>query len=142
MKGKVTLFSSINDTFKYLQGEGFWLIEDWNRGLIAGKGSLDTVKSELERLITEYEDNFKFKVFNKIFEISWGGEKGYLLQENNNGDFDITEQNLNLMIEGDWRRFGSMIAIKDYKWVRTKLYKKGGKTYFIRFMELLEDNNE
>lgn len=139
MKGKVVLFSSVEDIFEYLQGEGFWLIEDWNKGLIAGKGSFDAIKPDLKRLDTEYEGNFKFKEFNENFEVSWDGEKGTLLQEDNNGDFDITEQDL--IMEGDWRRFGGVKAIKNYKWVRTRIYKKGGRTHFIRFVEILEDKN-
>jgi hypothetical protein len=141
MKGKVVKLSSVEDTFEHLQGAGFWLIEDWNKGLIAGKGSLETVMPEFERLNTEYGGNFRFKVFNENFEVNWDGEKGTLLQENNNGDYDVTEEQ-NLMIEGDWRRFGGVRAIKDYKWVRTRLYKKNGKMYFIRFIELLEGKNE
>lgn len=140
MKGKVTLLPSAKEALVYVQGEGFWLIEDWNKGLIAGKGNFVTIKPEVERLIAEYKGNFRFKLFNEKFEVSWDGEKGTLLQEDKNGGFDITKQNL--MIEGDWRRFGGMRAIKNYKWVRTRLYKKDKRTYFIRFIELLEEKNE
>ena len=138
MKGRIKTLQSVTDTFQYLKGKGNWLIEDWEEGLISGKGDFKTAEVILEELVKKYNDSLRFKIFNKNFEINWDGNKGILLQENTGGDFDLSEKDCTLILEGDWRRFEGIRKLENYRFVRVKFYQKNGKTCYIRFIELLE----
>lgn len=140
MKGRVTVVSLIDDLLELLEGRGFWLIEDWSHGLMVSKGNFDELKTKIQELSNRYNGNFKFKAFNEELEAIWDGEKGLLLQEREDGDYDVTQQKL--MLEGDWRRFGGIRSLKGYKWAEVQFYVKKESICFIRFMKILEDKNE
>jgi len=140
MRGKVTVVSNIEKVLEHLKGEGFWFIKDWNTGLIVNKGNFDELKAKVKELANKYNDNLEFKVFNDELEISWDGERGLLLRESEDGKYEVDENKL--MIEGDWRRFGGIRAIKKYKWAEVRIYKENEDIRFIRLVKLLEGKDE
>lgn len=140
MKGKVTVISDIEKLLEHLKGVGFWFVEDWNTGLIVNKGNFEELKTKVEELADKYNNNFKFKAFNEELEISWDGERGILLQESEEGEYEVVKNKL--MIEGDWRRFGGVRDLNGYKWVEVRIYKEGEDIRFIRLVKLLGAKND